>query len=79
MVEQITSDKKWYISILSGILFYIIASPQIYKKTGKIFYTLFDVKIQNRGKPNNLGLLIHAVIFVLITRFLMDFDKKIDL
>jgi hypothetical protein len=69
MAEEIT---KWYISILSGILFYVIASPKIYKKTGKLFYKLFDVKIQHDGKPNNLGLLIHTIIFVLITRFLME-------
>lgn len=70
----VDNNKKWYISILSGILFYVIASPKIYKKTGKIFYELFDVKIQHRGKPNNLGLLIHTIVFVLITRLLMEMD-----
>ena len=73
-MSQEIVEKKWFISILSGIIFYVIASPEIFKKTGKLFYTLFDIKIEHRGKPNNLGLLIHTIIFVLITRFLMDFN-----
>ena len=67
-----TNNDKWYISILSGIIFYVIASPKIYKITGEIFYDLTQVEMENKGKPNNLGLLIHTIIFVFITRWLMD-------
>jgi hypothetical protein len=73
-MTEITDNKKWFISILSGIIFYVIAAPRIYKITGKIIYKIFAVKIENKGKPNNLGLLIHTIIFVLITRFLMDLN-----
>jgi len=71
-----TDEQKWFISILSGIIFYVIASPKIYKITHSIFYDILGIKlIDRKGKPNNLGLLIHTIIFVLITRFIMDIQE----
>ena len=74
-----TDEEKWYISIFSAIMFYVIASPEVYKITGTIFHNLTGVTIQKNGKPNNLGLLIHTVIFMLLTRYSIDmniFAKK---
>jgi hypothetical protein len=73
-MTEISDNKKWFISILSGVIFYVIAAPRIYEITGKVINKFFGVKIENKGKPNNLGLLIHTIIFVLITRFLMNLN-----
>jgi hypothetical protein len=71
-----TDEQKWFISILSAIIFYVIASPTLYKITGSIFYDFFGVKIVDRkGRPNNLGLLIHTIVFALISRGVMDIKE----
>jgi len=68
-----TDEQKWFISILSAFIFYVIASPTIYKITGSIFYDFLGVKIVDcKGRPNNLGLLIHTIVFALVTRGIMD-------
>jgi hypothetical protein len=71
-----SDEQKWFISILSAIIFYVIASPKIYKITGKIFYNFCGFRIVDRkGRPNNLGLLIHTIIFALIIRGIMDIKE----
>lgn len=67
------NQQKWFISLLSGILFCLIASPSVYKITGKVFQCFSEEKIEENGKPTKFGLLVHTILFILISRFLMEF------
>ncbi len=68
---SVTNEQKWQISLLSGLIFLIISSPMLYTFTGKLVKDIFDSEIQNKGKPEFSGLIIHTLVFVLITRLLM--------
>jgi hypothetical protein len=72
-----TNEQKWIISLISGILFYIIALPQTYECiTSPIFESLFETPLIQRGRPTTFGVLVHAVVFLLIVRYMMENDKK---
>ena len=62
-------EKKMMISLMSAVLFYIIANPQ----TFLIVRRLFGDGISNAaGCPTGMGLLLHALVFFLITWGLMN-------
>lgn len=67
MSEKVTSQKKWQISILSGLIFMLISAPYLYK----LMTDVTGLNIANDGCPTMLGLFIHTVVFVLIVRLLM--------
>ena len=67
-----SNKEKWMISILAGILFYVIASPKFFIFIDNICYYLFGIRSAINGKPTNTGLFIHTVIFTLITRILIE-------
>ena len=68
-----TSAQKWQISIFSAILFYIIASPFLFNLVNSIT-SQFGITVANNGCPTSLGLFIHAIVFLLLTRLSMNFN-----
>ena len=63
-----TSRDKWTVSIIGGLLFILISSPYLYEAVNSLIPV--DITISN-GCPNIKGLIIHTIIFVVISRFLM--------
>lgn len=62
-------EKKMWISLMSAVLFYIIANPQTFLVVNK----LIKGRISNSvGCPTPLGLVVHALVFFLITWALMN-------
>ena len=62
-------EKKVFISLMSAALFYIVANPQ----TFLILKNLTGFNLANSvGCPTGLGLLIHALVFFLVTWYLMN-------
>jgi hypothetical protein len=62
-------EKKMLISLMSATLFYIVANP----KTFLLVRSLLSNGISNAaGCPTNIGLLVHALVFFLITWSLMN-------
>lgn len=59
-------NDKLIISIMAGLLFILISSPVFYGITDMFFNTT-----NKNGKPTWIGILIHAIIFTLITWLLM--------
>ena len=67
-----TNEQKWIISAISAILFYIIALPQTYECiTSPIFESTLGIELQKKGKPTVVGVIIHAIVFLLIVRYMM--------
>ena len=66
-----TSREKWIISIMSGLLFLVIASPFLFSTVNQLT-SMVGLKIADaRGCPNLIGLLLHALVFTLIARLMM--------
>lgn len=65
-----TSKDKWIVSIMSGILFLLIASPFLYGVVNSLTSNFGLVTAVN-GCPNITGLIIHSIVFVVIVRLLM--------
>lgn len=62
-------EKKMFISLMSAALFYIVANPQ----TFLIMKGLSGLNLANSvGCPTGMGLLIHALVFFLVTWALMN-------
>lgn len=72
--EKPDSDKKWSISMYSGLLFFIVASPVLFRLVNKLTMQLASVNILNEdGYPNLIGLMLHSIVFVLIVRISMEY------
>ena len=73
-IEKPDNSKKWSISIYSGLLFFIIASPLLFKLVNKLTISSINVSIlDENGNPNMIGLLIHTLVFILIVRISMEY------
>lgn len=67
-----SEEDKWRVSILAGLVFLLISSPLMYKITGSLGDCL-NLDISNsKGCPTTLGLLLHTVVYVVITKLLMN-------
>lgn len=65
-------EEKLKISIMSAALFYIIANPETFKFVSSIFGKWVA---NEAGCPSMGGLLLHAVVFLLITWALMNLKR----
>ena len=67
------SMDKWRYTLITTVLFLIIVNPMTYKLTNKIFSKIFgSLANASSGCPSMLGIGIHAVVFTLLLRLLMD-------
>lgn len=66
-----TSKDKWIISIMSGLLFLLVASPYLYNIVNWISTSTLSIPTAIKGNPNLLGLLIHGLIFTIVVRLMM--------
>lgn len=62
MSEPSTYGKAW-ISLLSAVIFLVIASPMMYKITS----TIFGNAVAVGGCPTVLGLFLHSFVFGTVT------------
>ena len=68
------SDKKWTISLYSGLLFFIISSPALFRLVNSLTMRFGNVSIlTDEGYPNIVGYLLHTIVFILIVRLSMEF------
>lgn len=65
-----TSGQKWWISIVMGIIFFIMASPLIGNILNGISFVMCISPLYS-GKISFIGLLILSLTFTLIVRFIL--------
>jgi hypothetical protein len=70
-----TFGKKLQISLISASLFAVVNLPQVYKITNN----LIPLNLYNNATscPTNIGLIIHAIVFFVLT-FLTMSNAKLD-
>jgi hypothetical protein len=71
MIEMILRDPKVMASIQAALLFLIVANPTTYRLVQMIFGGLFKVANSATGCPSAMGLILHAVVFGLLSYGLM--------
>ena len=65
---------KWRYTLYTTLVFLIIVNPYTYQLTQKLFGPfLGKIASESNGCPTNVGILLHAVVFTLILRVMMDF------
>lgn len=68
--KHLTEKHKWIISLWTALLFLLIASPFMYNITNSLTSTI-GFQTSSNGCPNIWGLVIHAIVFAILTRVLM--------
>jgi len=71
MFDMILRDPKVMASLQAALLFLIVANPATYRLVQMIFGGLFKVANSATGCPSAAGLLLHAVVFGLLSYGLM--------
>jgi hypothetical protein len=71
MFDMLLRDPKVMASLQAALLFLIVANPVTYRLVQTIFGGLFKVANATTGCPSAAGLLLHAVVFGLLSYGLM--------
>ena len=66
-------QEKLTISVISGLLFFIVANPNTFLLVKKV---LGPRIASNTGCPTTLGLFVHAIVFTLIVWAMMNVRKS---
>ena len=56
---------KLLCAVVIGVLFFVVSSPAVYKFTDKLFGKALHLA-DAKGCPTTLGLIVHAIVFVLL-------------
>ena len=67
------AQQKFLISVMSALVFFVISNPKTYRLTRSIFGKWVSGPT---GCPTIRGLVLHAVVFVLITWAMMNIKKE---
>lgn len=67
-----TSDDKWKYSACAGILFFIVANPAVYRIVDRLLGDTLGRIASATGCPSQLGVVVHALVYALLIRALMD-------
>ena len=68
---RITGFDKMLIAVIIGIIFFILASPIIFKLTNQGTRLIGVRTVKDNGNVTTTGLILHTIAFVLIVRALM--------
>ena len=71
MFDMILRDPKVMASVQAGLLFLVVANPATYRLVQMIFGGLFKVANATTGCPSAMGLILHALVFGLLSYGLM--------
>ena len=65
-----SSSRKWKVAVILAILFLVISCPAVYKITDGLLGKYVGPLADMNGCPTHLGMGIHAIVFLLVIRFL---------
>lgn len=66
-------EQKLLISVMSALLFYVVANPETFKLVRRLFGGWVS---SPTGCPTMRGLVLHAIVFLLITWGLMNVKRE---
>jgi len=68
---QATSGQKWWMAVILGFLFFILASTSSFKISNKIFKSIYFPKSYSGGAATLFGLFVHMLIYILVIRIIL--------
>lgn len=66
-------EQKLIISIISGLTFFIVANPETFRLVRRVLGHRIATPT---GCPSTMGLLVHTLVFVLVTWGMMNIQKE---
>ena len=66
-------QQKFIISFIAALLFFLLASPEMFQLTRRLFGGWIATPT---GCSSTLGVLLHSFVYLLATWSLMNIDKK---
>lgn len=66
------SGKQWKYSIISAVIFLIVSSPFMYFVVQKLLGSIVTISV--KGCPTLIGLLLHTVVFALVSYGVMQLN-----
>lgn len=67
-----TAGQKFGAALMGGVLFFLVANPKAFQLTNRLTTRLSPtLATEFGGVPTQIGVLIHALIFVLVLFLLM--------
>lgn len=73
--KNLDNMKKWKYTLITTVIFLIIANPYTYIMVNYLFKCCLGKRgiiASATGCPTNIGLILHAVVFTLLLRWVMD-------
>ena len=71
--KHVTGAQKWKYSLMTTVIFLVIVHPRTYLLVQSILGKVVKI-CSASGCPTMSGLLVHAVVFTVILRYVMDLD-----
>ena len=68
-----SSQEKWKYTLYTTVLFLIVIYPMTYKLVQAILGRFIKIAAPD-GCPTMAGILVHAVVFTLLLRYMMDLN-----
>jgi len=65
---------KWRYTLYTTLIFLLVVNPFTYQLTSQLFSKIFGKIASSNGCPTMGGILLHAVVFTLVLRYMMDLD-----
>lgn len=84
MGKDATSEQKWMYSIYAAVIFFVISNPVMYMYVDAIIRKIGEMLGQplsiasKAGKPTQMGVVVHAVVYMLAVRLLMEKPEPTD-
>ena len=70
--RDLTSFDKWRFTLYTTVLLVILFNPWMYLFVNKLLGSLIGTIANKEGCPTIIGFIVHAVVFTLILRLLMN-------
>lgn len=70
--RELTSFDKWRFTLYTTVLLLILFNPWMYLFVNKLLGSLIGTIANKEGCPTMIGFIVHAVVFTLILRLLMN-------
>lgn len=72
--RELTSVDKWRFTLYTTILLLILFNPWMYLIVHKLLGSLIGSIANKEGCPTMIGFIVHAVVFTVILRLLMNMN-----
>ena len=70
--DYATSAQKWKYTLITTVIFLVVVHPMTYKLVDSLVGGLLFKVASKSGCPTMAGLLLHAVVFTVALRYVMD-------